>query len=411
MVNETRVLALVLARGGSQGIPRKNLQLLAGHPLVAWSIASARAAQSVTRVIASTDDEEIAAVCRRFGADVPFMRPSSIAAADTPDLPVFQHALAWLAEHERYRPDIVVQLRPTSPLRPRGLIDHAVSVLRADDQADCVRGVTPAGQNPYKMWRSDATGYLSPLMQGEFAEPYNMPRQQLPSVFWQTGHIDAIWSRTILERSSLTGNRVRPVTIESKYCVDIDTQRDLQLASWVLSHGGVDVDRPRGREWPQRLGLLVLDFDGVVTDNRVWVSEDGHESVACDRGDGMGLAMLRRAGFEVIVLSTEVNPVVAARCRKLDLPYVHGLADKEAALTAAAAERGVPLADVAYVGNDVNDVTCMRAAGFSLAPADAHPEAAAVADLMLDHAGGRGAVREVCDEILRRYGATRVTNG
>lgn len=410
VVNEPQVLAVVLARGGSQGIPRKNLQTLAGHPLVAWSIASARAARSVTRVIASTDDEEIAEVCRRYGAEVPFMRPPAIAAADTPDLPVFQHALAWLDEHERYRPEIVVQLRPTSPLRPRGLIDRAVSTLRADDQTDSVRGVTPAGQNPFKMWRPDASGHLSPLMQGEFAEPYNMPRQQLPPVFWQTGHIDAIWSRTIREQSSLTGRRVRPVTIEPKYCVDIDTPRDLLLASWVLSRGDVDVDRPRGRDWPVRLGLLVFDFDGVMTDNRVWVSEDGRESVACDRGDGMGLAMLSRAGFNVVVLSTEVNPVVAARCRKLKLPYVHGLAEKSTALAAAAAERGVPLSEVVYVGNDVNDLTCMRAAGFALVPADAHPDAAEVADAVLLRAGGRGAVREVCDEVLRRYGAASVTN-
>jgi CMP-N-acetylneuraminic acid synthetase len=116
----TEVLALIPARGGSKGIPRKNIRDFSGYPLIAWSIAAAKQSELVTRVIVSTDDEEIAAVARAWGAETPFLRPAEFAEDKTTDLPVFVHALAWLAENENYRPDVVVQLRPTSPIRPSG---------------------------------------------------------------------------------------------------------------------------------------------------------------------------------------------------------------------------------------------------------------------------------------------------
>jgi CMP-N-acetylneuraminic acid synthetase len=159
------VLAIIPARGGSKGIPRKNIRLFAGYPLIAWSIAAARQARLVTRTIVSTDDAEIAAVAREYGAEVPFLRPSELAQDQTPDWPVFEHALRWLDEHEGYRPQIVVQLRPTSPIRPPWCVDEAVRILLDHPDADCVRGVVPAGQNPFKMWRMDAqTGRLQPLL-------------------------------------------------------------------------------------------------------------------------------------------------------------------------------------------------------------------------------------------------------
>jgi YrbI family 3-deoxy-D-manno-octulosonate 8-phosphate phosphatase len=408
MVSETEVLAVVQARGGSKGLPRKNLRLLAGHPLVAYSVASARAAKSVTRVIISTDDQEIAEVAREYGADVPFMRPGELAADDTPDFPLFEHALGWLAEHEDYRPQMIVQMRPTTPLRPRGMIDEAIRILQADPAADSVRGVTIPKQTPYKMWRDGDDGCLLPLLETRFAEPYNMPRQKLPATYWQTGHVDVIRATTITDQRSLTGKRVRPIMIDVNFCVDIDTLVDFDLAEAAIRQKHLDIDFPRPvawgglRGWPQPIGLLVFDFDGVLTDNRVYVFEDGREAVACNRGDGMGLSMLRTAGVPIAVLSTEQNSVVDARCRKLQLECKHGLSDKRAALTALAREKNVDLQHVVYVGNDVNDVGCMDAAGFAIAVADAHPRARERADLVLSARGGEGAVRELCDLILQR---------
>ncbi|MDH5605484.1 MAG: acylneuraminate cytidylyltransferase family protein, partial [Anaerolineae bacterium] len=189
----TEVLAIIPARGGSKSIPRKNVIDFAGYPLISYSIAAGLAAELVTRVIVSTDDDEIAGISRRYGAEVPFIRPAEHAQDATPDLPVFQHALEWLAENEDYRPDIIVQLRPTSPFRRVWQIDRAVAQLIERPDADAVRTVIVPFQNPFKMWTIGADGLMKPLVDTRFKEAYNMPRQALPDVYWQTGYVDAVW--------------------------------------------------------------------------------------------------------------------------------------------------------------------------------------------------------------------------
>jgi len=151
---------------------------------------------------------------------------------------------------------------------------------------------------------------------------------------------------------------------------------------------------------PARPALLVLDFDGVLTDNFVHVDEHGVESVRCSKEDSMGLSLLRERGVPAVILSTETNPVVAARARKLRLPCFAGIADKGRALREIAAQHDVPLEHVIYLGNDVNDNDCLRLAGCGLVVEDAHPRARAVADGVVPRPGGRGAVREVCEAIL-----------
>ncbi len=150
----------------------------------------------------------------------------------------------------------------------------------------------------------------------------------------------------------------------------------------------------------RRVRALVLDFDGVLTDNTVFVHEDGSESVRCWRGDGIGLAALRGIGVSVFILSTEVNPVVSARARKLDIPVVQGCEDKGRCLDAILAEHGLSAEEVAYVGNDTNDLPCLRSVGVPIVVADAHPDTEAHALYRTAAAGGRGAVREVCDLLV-----------
>lgn len=150
--------------------------------------------------------------------------------------------------------------------------------------------------------------------------------------------------------------------------------------------------------------LVVFDFDGVFTDNRVLVAEDGSEAVFCSRADGLGLQAVQRAGVACLVLSTETNPVVEARCRKLGLECVQGQWNKREALERILAERGIPPGEVAYVGNDVNDLGCLGYAGVPIAVADAHPKVRALARLVTSRKGGDGAVREVCEWVLEARG-------
>ena len=227
------VLALIPARGGSKGIHRKNLRLVAGKPLVVHSIEHALAAQTVTRVVVSTDDDEIADVAHNAGAEVPFTRPAKLARDDSPDLGVFLHALLWLEEHEAYRPELVVHLRPTNPGRRAERIDEAVRALAADATADSLRSVSWPAQTPYKMWRI-AGGYLEPLLEADgVAEAYSLPRQDLPEVWWQNGYVDVIRPRTILELGSMAGERVLPFVVEEPV-VEIDYEDALERAERLL---------------------------------------------------------------------------------------------------------------------------------------------------------------------------------
>jgi YrbI family 3-deoxy-D-manno-octulosonate 8-phosphate phosphatase len=159
----------------------------------------------------------------------------------------------------------------------------------------------------------------------------------------------------------------------------------------------------RLKAWKKKLAgvrLVVFDFDGVMTDNRVLTLQDGTEGVLCDRSDGLGVGMLHKAGVPMLVMSKEPNPVVAARCRKLNLECRQGIDDKVAELTGVLRERGLEWSAVAYVGNDVNDEACMRLVGVAIAVADAYPAALAAAGLVTTRPGGRGAVREVCEWLL-----------
>lgn len=405
MVNRSEVLAIIPARGGSKGIPRKNIKYFAGHPLVAWSIAAARQADLVTRVIVSTDDEEIASVSRQHGAETPFRRPSELSADLSVDYPLFEHALKWLKENEGYQPDIVVQLRPTSPIRQKGLVNQAIQQLISHPEADSVRGVIPSGQNPYKMWQM-AGDHMIPLLQVKgIAEPYNAPRQLLPATYWQTGHVDAIRVSTILEKRSLSGNVILPIHIDPSFTVDIDSLRDWDRAEWLVWHGDLDMVFPgkQPRPFPENVKMIVMDFDGVLTDNRVWVDENGKEAVAAYRSDSLGLALLRgRAGIEPLVISKETNPVVTKRCQKMNVPVLQGIDQKANTLKKVLQERMIKPTEVIYVGNDVNDLECFPVVGFAAAPADAEKSVLMAADLVLTRKGGHGAVREICDLLMDR---------
>lgn len=213
------------------------MRLLGGVPLLAYSVHAARESRASPRIVVSTEDDEIAEVATDWGAEVPFRRPAELAQDDTLDLPVFVHALEWLDKAEGYRPEIVVHLRPTSPLRPPNLVDRAVEILEAHADADSVRAVIPAGQNPYKMWRMTSTGTLTPLFDSGITEAFNQPRQALPQVYWQTGHIDVVRLRTLREKGSMTGDVIYPVLLDPRYAIDLDTPDDWARLSSRLEAG------------------------------------------------------------------------------------------------------------------------------------------------------------------------------
>jgi CMP-N-acetylneuraminic acid synthetase len=236
MDTQKEILAVIPARGGSKGIPRKNIHPLAGKPLIIYSILQALESKQISRLIVSTDDQEIAALSRKWGAEVPFIRPAELAQDDTTDLPVFIHTLNWLQTNEKKTPDLVVHLRPTSPLRPPGLIEQAIAILEEDPEADCVRTVRESPHTPYKMWQLEGE-YLRPFAQIEGQESYNMPRQVLPKVFCSDGVLDVIKTTTILEKKSMSGSKIRPLEIKKTFLtVDIDEPIDFIVAEAFIKY-------------------------------------------------------------------------------------------------------------------------------------------------------------------------------
>ena len=209
----SEILALIPARGGSKGIPRKNVLMVAGKPLIAYSIEQALASRYITRTIVSTDDAEIAEVARHFGAEVPFMRPFQFAQDLSPDIDVFRHALEWLRDREGYNCELVVHLRPTGPVRRVELIAEAIETMLNHSEADSLRSVSWPVQTPYKMWRM-VEGYLQPLLAVEgMVEPYCMPRQSLPEVYWQNGYVDIVRPHVVLELGMMCGRKVLPFVV------------------------------------------------------------------------------------------------------------------------------------------------------------------------------------------------------
>lgn len=229
-----QVLAIIPARGGSKGLPGKNVRPLAGHPLMAYSIAAGLQANLVNRVICSTDSHEIADIAVQYGAEVPFLRPAEMAEDASPDIDAFQHLIQQLKERENYRPDIIVQLRPTSPVRLPGQVDTAIETLLNNPQTDSIRGVTPSPATPYKMWKI-GDDILFPLLTIDgVPEPFNMPRQALPEVWWQTGTLD-IMRTSVIESGSMTGAEIRPFIVDPEHAVDIDHLESFDRAERVIS--------------------------------------------------------------------------------------------------------------------------------------------------------------------------------
>ncbi len=229
-----RVLALIPARGGSKGIPHKNVMMLAGKPLIAHSILQALESSHINRVVVSTDDDEIARVALEWGAEIPFMRPAEFAQDSSPDIDVFRHALGWLSEHENYSPDLIVHLRPTGPARRVQLIDEAIDLLESQPEADAIRSMCPALQTPYKMWQITAAGYLQPALRIDgIPDSQSLPRQQLPLVYWQNGYVDVIRPRAVLEKNSMWGDNAIPFIVEEPL-FELDYPEDIPAVEEAL---------------------------------------------------------------------------------------------------------------------------------------------------------------------------------
>ena len=387
------VVAIIPARGGSKGVPGKNLRRVGGVPLIVRAVIAARSCLAIDRVIVSTDDAGIASAARAAGAEV-VERPEVIAGDTASSESALLHAMQELDE----QPDVVVFIQATSPfIRPTDL-DEAIARVEAGEE-DVVFSAVETFEFLWKVGDDGATG----VNHDHRSRPR---RQEREPHFRETGAFYVMRADGFRDAAFRFFGRVGIVVVDERTSLEIDTVEELELANALaptidaeLFGSDIDVD------------AVVTDFDGVHTDDRVMVAADGSEYVTASRSDGMGVRMLREAGYPVLILSTEVNPVVAARAAKLGVEVQQGVGDKAAALHAWAVSRGIPLSRIAYLGNDVNDLGCLDLVGWPVAVPGSAPGVIAAARLVLETPGGYGAVRELADLILRSNGSRSETLG
>lgn len=384
------VLCIIPARGGSKRIPRKNALCIAGKPLVAHSIEQAKRSQHVRKVIVSTDDSEIAEISERFGAEV-IRRPESISQDESSSEEALKHALSEV-EKSGFQADLVVFLQCTSPVRDDGDIDRALETFWKE-QSDSLFSVC---RNDRFLWRK-VDGEMKSL---NYDYRQRHRDQDHPEEYRENGSIYVFKPSILRQYNNRLGGKIAIYKMDYWESFQVDSEEHLALCEWILEQRK---KKSALSQLPQKPRLIVSDFDGVMTDNKVLVTQDGLESVFCHRGDGWGVDLLKKKGIRVVVLSTEGNPVVKARCEKLAIPYHQNSKNKLETLKRIAKEFDVPLGEIIYIGNDTNDLDCLLHVGCGVAVADSHPDILKVAKIVLSAKGGEGALRELSSLVLEQW--------
>ena len=374
--------AIIPARGGSKGVSRKNLRQVGGVPLVVRAVRAAQAA-SIDLVVVSTDDDDIAAAAADAGARI-VRRPADISGDLATSESAVLHALDELSA-DGIGVSVVAFVQATSPFIPAEGLRDAVTAVRAGR----FDSVFSAYETYGFLWRRTAEGTAEGI---NHAASHRPRRQDREPHYLETGAFYVFDATGFRAAGHRFFGRIGIIDVPEQTALEIDDEQQLAAASALAAF----VDAP-GRI-PAR--AIVTDFDGVHTDDTLLVDQEGYELVRVSRSDGMGVSLLRAAGIPFLILSTETNPVVRARAAKLQAPVIHSSGDKAAALRDWADQQSVDLAEVAYLGNDVNDLPAMSLVGWPIAVADAHPAVRAQARVVLRSAGGSGAVRELVDRVL-----------
>ncbi|WP_373840307.1 cytidylyltransferase domain-containing protein [Methanospirillum sp.] len=384
------IITIIPARGGSKGIPRKNLLNLYGYPLLSYSIKASIRSDYISRTIVSTDDNEIKSIAEKYGAEV-IIRPPDISGDEASSELALLHVLQTLIDRNGVIPDILVFLQCTSPLTQPEDIDAAIDKLLSSNADSCF-SATPSHSF---LWRVDSEGQA----EGINHDPcFRKRRQDLKPQYRENGAIYVMKTEGFMK----TGQRFFGKTVLSvmppERSWEIDELFDVFVVEQLLLHQ--NNSKPPYR-FPDPLEAIIFDFDGVFTDNQVYTAQDGGEMVRCHRGDGMGIEKLKQLNIPMLVLSKEENPVVSARCNKLGLECFQGIEKKDLFLAEWLVEKEINSDNVIYVGNDLNDLTSMHIVGCPVAVGDAVSEVKSVAKIILTRYGGMGAIRELSDLICK----------
>lgn len=382
------IAVIIPARGGSKGIPKKNIASVGGKPLLWYSLEAYSSLLGTGNVYVSTDDQDIKALTLEYGACV-VDRPADIAGDRSSSEEALMHVLSYM-EKEKGLPDFFIFAQCTSPLIESGDIQKAIKLF-IEHRADVVFS---AVNDHGFLWEIDDKGNALSI---NHDSSKRLMRQELHPQYRETGSFYILDTKGFLEHKHRFFGKTMLCELDREKSLDIDDYADLEYASYILNQRKT---KDLVSKLPKNIDAVIWDFDGVFTDNKVTVSEDKKESVVCNRSDGLGIGMLKENNIFTAIISKEKNKVVKARADKLNLDCFFGIDAKLTCLKELLQSKQVKAENVLYVGNDLNDIECIDYVGCGVAVADAFSEVKNKADIILAKKGGQGAVRELVDLIL-----------
>jgi N-acylneuraminate cytidylyltransferase len=386
-----KTVCIIPARGGSKGLPLKNILSLNGKPLIAYTIENAKRSKIINRVIVSTDNKKIADISEEYGAEVIF-RPREISDDSSPSELALLHVLEHLNLSEKYNPDLIVFLQCTSPLTLAEDIDGAIDLL-IREKADCVLSASPFH---HFLWKTSKNSNYIGINHDKTER--NLRQEQTPQ-YLENGSIYVMRTEGFVKSEHRFFGKIALFIMPKERSIEIDDNTDFYIAESLLK---LNDNNYRIDLIPEQISALVLDFDGVFTDNRVIIFENGQEAVICNRGDGMGLENLKNFNLPIMVLSKETNSVVKKRCNKLGLDFIQGSDNKLDTLKKWLKHISATPENAIYIGNDENDIPCLEFVGCPITVRDAHVKAKNASKITLKSKGGFGAIREISDLIIEK---------
>jgi len=384
LVNDKNIIAIVQTCGESKEILTKDITNFCGKPLIAWSILQAKNSKTVSEVYVITDSKKTLSIAEQYGA-IGIPRPSSFK-SDTasPELAIL-HALDQIGNKNI---DLIVFLQETSPLREPEDIDEAVNEL-LNQKADSLFSCSPVKEGSLWVKKDEGWNWIIHSFEDK------KTRCEMKTIVQENGSVYVFKPWVINKYKNRLGGKIGIYKMQEWKFHKINSAEDMDICRWYMERHILQKELINA----DLIELIVYDFDGVMTDNRVLVTQEGGEAVYCNRGDGLGISMLKGMGLLQMILSTESNMVVKTRASKLDLPVIYGVKDKDNILQSYCKENSICLNKVLYVGNDINDLEAMKLVGYPVCPADANPAIRKISKIKLKSRGGEGVLRELAELI------------
>lgn len=386
------IVAIIPARGGSKGIENKNIYPLLNKPLLAYTIEQSLASSLINHTFVTTNDPKIAAIASHYKAEI-IPRPEEISTDKSTTVEAILHAIKYLKEEKQLDPVIIVLLQPTSPLRKADDIDNAIKAF-INNSYDSLFSATTL--DDLTIWEKNG----DQLRSVNFDYKNRTGRQDRAPQLIENGSIYIVKAESVMNSKNITCGKIGVYNMEFWQTWELDTLDEVDVIEHFLLKNRYKLQSERVPEI-HNIELIAFDFDGVFTNNKAILFDNGHEGVIINRADGLGISKLKELKIPMLIITTETNPVVKYRSEKLNIELISAATNKKESLLKYAQSRKIDLSKIIYVGNDINDLEVMSIVGYPCCPSDAHPSVKNISKIILQSKGGEGIARELYDLIIR----------